>query len=166
MAGKSIMDRIQATIGIARAELVVLLFVLGGLTAGVIIKFVLTDSTRLHYPDSAAITRLLDSLALEQAKTYTGVNDTTALAALKSEVHTTDSATAKYSAGNLPTAPVNINTATKEALMKLPGIGPKTADAIIEYRNGKPFRKISQLMEIKGIGEKKFEKVKSFIDVK
>jgi len=57
-----------------------------------------------------------------------------------------------------------LNSAGKIDLMKLPGIGEKTAEKIIEYRNnfGK-FRHPQDIMNVKGIGEKKFEKLKSFI---
>ena len=52
---------------------------------------------------------------------------------------------------------ININTATAEELCTLPGIGYVTANAIIEYRNTNgPFEYIEQLMDIKGIGTKKF----------
>jgi comEA protein len=59
---------------------------------------------------------------------------------------------------------INLNSAGKIDLMKLPGIGEKTAEKIIEYRNnfGK-FRHPQDIMNVKGIGEKKFEKLKSFI---
>ncbi|MDP1854265.1 MAG: helix-hairpin-helix domain-containing protein [Candidatus Omnitrophota bacterium] len=59
---------------------------------------------------------------------------------------------------------VNINTADKEQLAELPLIGPKTAQAIIDYRikNGK-FTEINQLKNIKGISEKKIEKIKAFL---
>lgn len=61
---------------------------------------------------------------------------------------------------------VNINTATIEELDKLPGIGIKTAELIIEYRsrNGK-FRDIDELLNIKGIGQKKFQKLQDLVTV-
>ena len=61
---------------------------------------------------------------------------------------------------------VNINTADEKALDALPGVGPSTAQAIIEDReaNG-AFSSIEDLMRVSGIGEKKFEKLKSGICV-
>jgi len=59
----------------------------------------------------------------------------------------------------------NINTASKVQLMQLPGIGEKTALAIIEYRNNKKFNSIEEIMNVKGIGPKKFEKIKNNITV-
>jgi competence protein ComEA len=56
---------------------------------------------------------------------------------------------------------VNINTASAAEFTALPGIGEKTAARIIEYRqkNG-PFKKIEELMNVRGIGEKNFLKLK------
>lgn len=61
-------------------------------------------------------------------------------------------------------APLNINTATVTDLQKLPGIGAATAARIVEYRqkNG-PFKKVEELMNIRGIGEKSFLKLKPLI---
>lgn len=61
---------------------------------------------------------------------------------------------------------VNINKADANALQTLPGIGPSKADAIIEYRetNGS-FQTVEDLLNISGIGEKTFEKLKDLITV-
>lgn len=61
---------------------------------------------------------------------------------------------------------ININTASKEILVGLPGVGESTAEKIIKYRethNG--FKKIENIMKVKGIGKKKFEKIKEYIFV-
>jgi len=62
-------------------------------------------------------------------------------------------------------ATLNINTATIADLQKLPGIGAATAARIVEYRqkNG-PFRKIEELMNVRGIGEKSFLKLKPLVN--
>src|SRR5262245_34805436 len=64
------------------------------------------------------------------------------------------------------TTPVNLNTATAAQLQALPGIGAATAKLIIEHRqkNG-GFKKIEELMNIKGIGEKSFLKLKPMVTV-
>ena len=65
-----------------------------------------------------------------------------------------------------PSGPVNLNTATAAQLEALPGIGARTAALIVEYRqkNG-GFKKIEELMNVKGIGEKSFLKLKPLITV-
>lgn len=62
--------------------------------------------------------------------------------------------------------PVNLNTATAAQLDALPGVGKSTAQRIVDYRqkNGS-FKKIEELMNVKGVGEKSFLKLKPLIAV-
>lgn len=60
---------------------------------------------------------------------------------------------------------LNINKATKEELMTLPGLGESKALSIIEYRNNTPFTRIEDIKNVSGIGDSVFEKIKSFITV-
>jgi competence protein ComEA len=65
-----------------------------------------------------------------------------------------------------PTVPINLNTANQAQLESLPGVGPKAAQRILEYRkqNGN-FKKIEDLMNVKGFGEKTFLKLKPMLTV-
>ncbi|MDD7363696.1 MAG: ComEA family DNA-binding protein [Peptoniphilus sp.] len=69
--------------------------------------------------------------------------------------------TAVSSAGGL----VSIQNGSREELMRLPGIGEKTADKIIEYRSEHPFSRVEDLKEVPGIGDKTFESLKSNIQL-
>src|SRR5688500_545102 len=63
-------------------------------------------------------------------------------------------------------AVVNLNTATLAQLEELPGIGRAVAERILEYRQKSGgFKKIEELMNVKGIGEKSFLKLKPLIVV-
>jgi competence protein ComEA len=84
-------------------------------------------------------------------------------------VTTGDVVSAQKAAGKAAAAVpavVNLNTATATQIATLPGIGDKAAQRIIEYRekNG-GFKKIEELMNVKGIGEKSFLKLKPLITV-
>lgn len=60
---------------------------------------------------------------------------------------------------------VNINTASKEELLKLPGIGEVTAEKIINYRDNNNFTKIEDLKDVNGIGMATYNKLKDLICV-
>jgi competence ComEA-like helix-hairpin-helix protein len=66
----------------------------------------------------------------------------------------------------VPSGVVNINTADATHLSYLPRIGAKAAQRIVDYRtqNG-PFRKTTDLMQVKGFGEKRFEHLNAYLTV-
>ena len=61
---------------------------------------------------------------------------------------------------------INVNTATLDELMALPGVGAKKAAAIVEYRDkmGK-FTSLEQVADVKGIGKKMLEKMKDHVSL-
>ena len=63
-------------------------------------------------------------------------------------------------------ATVNLNTASKDELVALPGIGPAKAQAIIDYRKTHgAFKAVEELKDVKGIGAKRYEKLKGEVTV-
>lgn len=65
----------------------------------------------------------------------------------------------------LEPVPVDLNMASEQQLEQLPGIGPKKAEAIVELRKKKPFSRLTQLMEVRGIGKKTLERLKPYLRV-
>ena len=67
---------------------------------------------------------------------------------------------------SLALAAVNLNTATRDELVALPGIGPAKAQAILDYRaQHGGFKSVDELKDVKGIGAKRFEKLRPEITV-
>jgi comEA protein len=61
---------------------------------------------------------------------------------------------------------INLNTSTAAQLALLPGIGPKTAELIIQYRQkAGGFKKIEEIMNVRGVGEKSFLRIRNLISV-
>jgi competence ComEA-like helix-hairpin-helix protein len=70
----------------------------------------------------------------------------------------------KKDVSSLAEKSININTAGINEWVQLPGIGEKTAEKIIQLRNERgKFRRVDELMDVKGIGEVKFNKIKKFL---
>jgi len=89
-----------------------------------------------------------------------------ALACIASPLSAQRAARPPVAATMVSTETINLNTATAAQIATLPGIGPKTADLVVQYRtkNG-PFKKIEEVMNVRGIGEKSFLKIKDRLTV-
>jgi competence protein ComEA len=64
-----------------------------------------------------------------------------------------------------PTAPLDLNTATVEQLDTLPGVGEVTASRIVAYRTAHPFTTVDELLEVPGIGQRRFDQLKDLVTV-
>ncbi|KFE68920.1 ComEA family DNA-binding protein [Hyalangium minutum] len=58
---------------------------------------------------------------------------------------------------------VNLNEATPEELDRLPGVGRKAVDRILDHREKHPFKRVEELVRVKGFGKKKFQKLKPYL---
>lgn len=145
---KSFLKKINDAIGLTKSESVVFWFLIIAFVSGLLIKFlrgdVVNEATSNKF-DYSVFDSEFEKRSAEIEK-YVKVS--------KDADSVTDASTFK----------VNINTATKEELMKLPGIGEQTAERIIQYRKlyGN-FKRIEDIMNVKGIGQKKFEKIKRYL---
>lgn len=68
-----------------------------------------------------------------------------------------------FSASDLPAQAIDLNTATLAELETLPGVGPKTAQTIVE---GRPYGAVEDLLRVKGIGEATLEKLRPYVTVR
>ena len=65
-----------------------------------------------------------------------------------------------------PPKPVNINTASSDELQQVPGIGPATAEKILQMRKSYgAFKSVDDLLSIRGIGKKRLEKMRKYLTV-
>jgi comEA protein len=115
------------------------------------------ESTRGHVARRPGMRRVCLLITMVMAMAMT----TTSQAA-----ETAQDKAAKGKAEAAPSAPLNLNTATVAQLEALPGVGAATAKLIVEHRqkNG-GFKKVEELMTIKGIGEKSFLKLKPMVTI-
>jgi len=65
-----------------------------------------------------------------------------------------------------PASPINLNTATSEQLQEVPGIGPTTADKILQMRKSYgAFKSVDDLLAVRGIGPKRLDKMRKYLVV-
>ncbi|MCX6151745.1 MAG: helix-hairpin-helix domain-containing protein [Ignavibacteriales bacterium] len=156
-------------IGFTETEFKVLAFLSLVFVGGLLIKFYNIDkSVYKNYDYTKADSLFLASDSLKGNEEESNVSIEKKDEYKKEVLGFDESKPAKYEKKeSLSENSINLNTASKDELMKLPGIGEKTAVRIIEQRNktGR-FRSIEELMEVKGIQSTKLNKIKNYIYVK
>jgi competence protein ComEA len=102
-------------------------------------------------------------------KLISGLLVLSALAIQTPAVHAqpADSETAQANEGTSQQQRIDLNSATVEQLITLPGVGQSKAKAIIKYREEVgPFLEVAQLTQVKGIGEKMLNKIEGYVQVR
>lgn len=152
---KSLFKKINDILGLTKSERVVFWFLIFAFASGLAIKFVRGDvikNAKNQKFDYSVFDSEFEKRSADIEKYISGLGST-------AEASTIESSDASFK--------ININTATKEELMRLPGIGEKTAEDIIRHRQTYgEFKRIEDIMNVKGIGQKKFEKIKRYLTTK
>jgi competence protein ComEA len=149
-----LLKRINQSIGFTKNELRVVLFLIFAFLVGAGVKIykstvVADDTNSFNYSESDKTFQELSQ------SNYSASVDTI------SEANTNVSVKGKK---DLKLRSIAINTANKNELMKLPGIGETTAERIIAFRQGNGyFKNDTELLKVKGIGKKKLEQIKPYL---
>lgn len=151
-------------IGLTENELRILVFFLLLYLGGLAIKNFSEEKTEPEKFDYSEIDRLYESLNADSSATDSIENEsisTNKSGKQKNKFANHESAKVKI---ELKENSIDINTATLEIFMELPGIGMRTAENIIAYRLkiGR-FKSLSELLNVKGIGQSRLENIKKYI---
>jgi competence ComEA-like helix-hairpin-helix protein len=155
--------------GFTQTEFKVLIFLAAVLICGLFIKYFHLDRTgykNFDYSKEDSIFWASDSVSNEKLNLSTALDEKNNYK--KNVLNTGQNKFIEIKKKELPEeSSINLNSAGKEELMKLPGIGEKTAVRIIEMRKIKgKFTNVDELTEVKGIQDARLEKIRKYIYVK
>lgn len=165
------LEKISKLIGLTSTEIKITLFIISAFILGFGYKHYYLDKKEISRENQSEVFLLQD----KENENYNLINDSIAAETLKSNNKKFDykQEVLDFNTHNLNNLQkkvepalksINLNSAGINDLMNLPGIGEKTAKNILDYRNNiKKFTDIKQLLDVKGIGAVKFEKIKKYI---
>lgn len=165
------LERFSKKFGLTRTEILVILFLVALFIAGyVYVEFIkpvkAPENKFIDYTHEDSLFDYYNSLDYSDTD-----NDSETLKneKIKNDVlELNDTITyVKKDVESLEEKSINLNTANANELTRLPGIGEKTAEKIIELRTERgKFKNLEELLDVKGIGEVKFNKIKNFLYIK
>lgn len=162
------LEKLSRKIGFTETEIVVILFLAGLFIIGfVYVEFIkkdnITDYKYFDYSKEDSLFAIYSGIDPEYDPEDSLLNNNLEIKKRVLELSDTI-AYVKKDISALTEKSININTAGITELVKLPGIGEKTAEKIIELRTDRgKFKRLEELMDVKGIGEAKFNKIKKFL---
>lgn len=156
---KRLLHMLQTATGATKGEVTVVVLLLAGAIVGNIAGRIGPNEQTIASPEM--VKRRLSSRGLHPDPAERVV--TTSSQDAQGGVVDVRTTLPKASASSRQPAPVNLNSASKTRLMTLPGVGEATAERILQHRSRTPFARPEDLMHVKGIGEKRFERMRPFV---
>ncbi len=160
-------EKFSKKIGFTQTEIIVILLLAGLFILGYIyVEFIKNDNgvekKYIDYSKEDSLFALYSSIDSEDSSLISDLDIKKSVLELSDTI-----AYVKKDYSSLTEKSININTAGIDELVRLPGIGEKTADKIIKLRTERgKFKGLAELMDVKGIGEVKFNKIKKFLYIK
>jgi competence protein ComEA len=163
------LSKISRIIGFTETEIKVILFLISVFCAGLILKEFFgqeMNSTDIEYDYSKSDSAFVEAIKMDGSEAISNKLTEKKVASEQELLDFSTNNLLKNSSSEtiLAEKSIDINTADISLLKKLPGIGEKTAEKIIDLRDKKgKFTSIEDLLEIKGIGSIKLNKIKKYI---
>lgn len=148
-------DHVREHLHVTALEARAILIVSGALALGTVIHLGSRNEGLHDHATASRIARILDSLQAADA----------VLSAVTPLHEPINGVLASKSVQSAVPRSINLNTASASELDALPGIGPATARAITEARARNRFTSVDDLLDVKGIGEKKLERIRPYVVV-
>jgi competence ComEA-like helix-hairpin-helix protein len=154
---KRVVTTLRETLSVTALEARAVLLVALVFSVGTAATFLETESDLHAHATATRIDEMLDSLERREDATSGPVSTD------QQNVEITQTSPQEARAPTHPRRPINLNTATAAELDALPGVGPATAQAIVASRARSRFTSTDDLLDIRGIGEKKLERIRPYV---